>query len=104
MLERRALKRIELNQLALIYVDGVRGVHPCLVMNLHRDGAILHSSTHHTVAFRFALSLDGFNTTRHCRVVWRNGNICGVKLVDQGGVLVERASRTVKRPRNIRAS
>lgn len=45
MLERRTLKRIELNQLALVHVDGVRGVHPCMVMNLHRDGATLHSST-----------------------------------------------------------
>ena len=57
MVERRAIKRIELNQPALVHVDGVRGVHPCLVMNIHRDGAKLHSSTHHTVANNFALSL-----------------------------------------------
>ena len=85
MLERRTLKRIELNQLALVHVDGVRGVHPCMVLNLHRDGATLHSSTHHTAAFKFDLSLDGFKTTKHCRVVWRNGNTCGVKFVDQSG-------------------
>ena len=46
------------------------------------------SSTHHTAAFKFALSLDGFKTTRHCHVVWRNGNTCGVKFVDQGGARV----------------
>jgi hypothetical protein len=85
MRERRTLKRTEIKQLALLHVDGVRGVHPCLVMNLHDDGAKLRSSTHHTAAYRFALSLDGFNTTRHCRVVWRNGYTCGVKFVDQGG-------------------
>ncbi len=84
MRQRRTLKRIEINQLALVHVDGVRGVHPCLVMNLH---AMLHSSTHRTAAFKFALSLDGFNTTRHCRVVWRDGNTCGVEFIDQGGVL-----------------
>ena len=88
MLERRTLKRIELNQLALVHVDGVRGFHPCMVLNLHRDSATLHSSTHHTAAFKFALSLDGFKTTRHCHVVWRNGNTCGVKFVDQGGARV----------------
>jgi hypothetical protein len=88
MLERRTLKRIELNQLALVHVAGVRGFHPCMVLNLHRDGATLHSSTHHTAAFKFALSLDGFKTTRHCHVVWRNGNTCGVKFVDQGGARV----------------
>jgi hypothetical protein len=82
MLERRVLERMEINQLALLYVDGVSGVHPCRVMNLNRDGAMLHSSTHHTAAFKFFLSLDGFKTTQHCRVVWRNGNTCGVKFVD----------------------
>ena len=84
MRERRVFERIEINQLALVHVDGVRGVHPCLVLNFHRDGATLHSSTHHTAAFKFALSLDGFKTTPHCHVVWRNGNTCGVKFVDQG--------------------
>jgi hypothetical protein len=88
MLERRTLERIEINQLALIHVNGVRGVHPCLVMNIHRDGAKLHSSTHHTVAREFALSLDGFNTTRYCRVVWRDGNTCGVKFVDRAGAVI----------------
>jgi hypothetical protein len=86
MFERRALQRIEINQPALLHVDGIRGCHPCLVGNFHSDGAMLHSPTHHTAAFKFDLSLDGFKTTKHCRVVWRNGNACGVKFVDQSGV------------------
>jgi hypothetical protein len=44
---------------------------------------MLQSSTHHTAAFKFDLSFDGFKTTKHCRVVWRNGNTCGVKFFDQ---------------------
>jgi|tagenome__1003787_1003787.scaffolds.fasta_scaffold17183964_2 hypothetical protein len=44
MLERRTLKRIELNQLALVHVAGVRGFHPCMVLNLHRDFAITSPS------------------------------------------------------------
>jgi hypothetical protein len=91
MFERRALERIEINQPALLHVDGIRGYYPCLVVNFHNDGATLHSPTHHSAAFKFDLSLDGFNTTQHCRVVWRNGNTCGVKFVDQGGA---RAART----------
>ena len=83
MFERRALERIAINQSAMLCVDGIRGCHPCLVVDLHHDGATLHSSTHHTAAFKFDLSLDGFKTTMHCRVVWRNGNTCGVKFVDQ---------------------
>src|SRR6476646_3848467 len=71
MIEHRALERIAINQIALLCVDGIRGCHPCLVVNFHRDGATLHSTTHHTTAFKFDLSLDGFKTTKHCRVVWR---------------------------------
>jgi hypothetical protein len=90
MRERRALDRIEINQTALLHVDGIRGCYPCSVMNCHRDGAMLHSSTHHTAASNFDLSLDGFKTTKRCRVLWRNGNTCGVKFVDQSGALTVR--------------
>ena len=89
MIEHRALERIAINQIALLCVDGIRGCHPCLVVNLHDGGATLRSDTHHTAAFKFDLSLDGFKTTMHCRVVWRNGNTCGVEFVDQS-----RASRS----------
>ncbi len=33
MFERRALDRIEISQHALLHVDGIRGCHPCLVVN-----------------------------------------------------------------------
>jgi hypothetical protein len=92
MFERRGLERIAINQLALLCVDGIRGCHPCLVVNFHRDGATLHSSTHHTAAFAFDLSWDIFKTTKHCRVVWRNGNTCGVKFVDQSGTSGEQGT------------
>lgn len=86
MIEHRAIERTDLNQLALLHVDGVRGVHPCLVVNFHEQGARLHSSTFHIVAFEFDLSLDGFKTTKHCHVVWRDRNTCGVEFVDRGRV------------------
>ena len=83
MIERRALERIEINQPAILQVDGIRGCHPCMVVNFHNKGAMVHSPTYHTLAFEFHLSMDGFKTTKHCRVVWRNGNTCGVEFVDQ---------------------
>jgi hypothetical protein len=83
MIERRTLPRAELNQPAMIHVDGVRGVHPCMVTNFHNQGARLHSSTFHTVAFEFDLSFDGFKTTRRCHAVWRDGNSCGVVFVER---------------------
>ena len=92
MVERRVLERLAIDRLALLCVDGIRGCHPCLVVNLHDGGAMLHSETHHTAAFRFDLSLDGFRTTKHCRVVWRNGNTCGVEFVDQSEARASRAA------------
>jgi hypothetical protein len=83
MRERRTLKRIESERLALLHVDGIRGCHPCVVLNIHGEGAMLYSPTHHAAVFNFDVSLDGFKTTKHCRVVWRNGNICGVQFVDR---------------------
>jgi hypothetical protein len=83
MIERRALERIEINQLAMLHLDRVRGVYPCMVMDFHDRGARLHSSTFHIVAFEFDLSFDGFKTTRHCHVVWRDANTCGVEFVDR---------------------
>ena len=44
MIERRALERIAINQPALLCVDGIRGCHPCLVVNLHREGATKRQS------------------------------------------------------------
>ena len=83
MIERRNVDRAQIDQLALVHVDGIRGCHPCRVFNINDGGAMLYSSTYHTAAFKFDLSLDGFRTTKHCRVVWRNGNACGVKFVDR---------------------
>ena len=59
MPERRTIGRNEIDQLALLHVGGIPGCHPCSVLNFHRDGAKLRSSTHHTAAIKFDLSLDG---------------------------------------------
>jgi hypothetical protein len=82
VIERRALERIEVNQLAMLHLEGVRGVYPCMVMNFHNWGARLHCSSFHIVTFEFDLSFDGFNTAKHCHVVWRDGNSCGVEFVE----------------------
>ena len=82
MVELRAQQRTSIDCLALLHVYGVRGVHPCRVLNFHDHGAALHCSTHYVAAFEFDLSLDGFKTTKHCHVVWRDGNACGVEFID----------------------
>jgi hypothetical protein len=92
MIERRALERVEVHQLAMLHVDGVCGVHPCRVENFHDQGARLQSSTFHIAAFEFDLSLDGFKTTRRCHVAWRDGNTCGVEFVERKPARVARAA------------
>ena len=71
MIERRALERTEINQPAMLHLDGVRGVYPCMVINFHNQGARLHSSTFHIVTFEFNLSLDGFRSTN--TAMWCGG-------------------------------
>jgi hypothetical protein len=78
MIERRALERIQLNQLALLSFSGIPGVHPCLVRNLHMRGAGLYSNSFHFFANDFLMSFDGFRSSTHCHVVWRRGDECGV--------------------------
>ena len=82
MIERRSLERIEINQPAMLHLDRIRGIYPCIVVNFHNQGARLSCSTFHIVAFEFDLSFDGFNTTKHCHVVWRDRNSCGVEFVE----------------------
>jgi hypothetical protein len=80
---RRDVERVKINQLALLHVNGLRGVYPCTVVDFWGNGAMLHSRSYHTAAFDFYLSFDGFKTTKHRHVVWRAGNTCGVEFVDR---------------------
>ena len=83
MVELRAQQRTSIDCLALLHVYGVRGVHPCRVLNFHDHGAALHCSTHYVAAFEFDLSFNGFKTAKHCHVVWRDGKACGVEFIDR---------------------
>ena len=80
MIERRALERTPLNQLALVAFDGIRGVHPASVRNITAAGACI-SMPHDFLASEFKLSFDGFHRTIVCRVVWRTGELYGVSFV-----------------------
>jgi hypothetical protein len=81
MPERRALLRIPIDRAALIHFAGIPGVHPCVVENLHFEGACISARPYYIFADDFDLSLDGFKTTIRCRVVWKHGHRCGVKFV-----------------------
>ncbi|WP_442869217.1 PilZ domain-containing protein [Bradyrhizobium sp. CCBAU 11357] len=78
MLDRRASKRLSVNQPALLRIREIRGVHPCVVRNLSEEGACL-SSPVHIFADELDLSVDGFKSTLRCQVVWRDEHLYGVK-------------------------
>jgi hypothetical protein len=80
MIERRALERTSLNQLALVALNGIPGVHPVTVCNISAAGACI-AMPRHLRASEFKLSFDGFHRTIVCRVVWKTGELCGVCFV-----------------------
>ncbi|MBR0774205.1 PilZ domain-containing protein [Bradyrhizobium diazoefficiens] len=80
MIERRALERTPLNQLALVVFDGIPGVHPATVRNISAAGACI-SIPHPFFASEFKLSFDGFHRTIVCRVVWKGEGMYGVSFV-----------------------
>ena len=81
MIERRALERIKINQPAMLHFDRISAVHFCVVRDVTDQGAQFHCPFY-IFSSDLDLSLDGFKTTRRCRVVWRRGTTCGVTFVD----------------------
>jgi hypothetical protein len=82
MIESRRLQRVPINQLAMLHLDGIPGIHPCLVRDFHDQGAGLELRWSRIFAKRFDLSFDGFKTTKRCRLVWHDKNVCGVEFID----------------------
>ncbi|MBR0851679.1 PilZ domain-containing protein [Bradyrhizobium diazoefficiens] len=80
MIERRALERIQLDQLALVASDGIRGAHPATVRNISSSGACI-SIPPYFFASAFKLSFDGFHRSVPCRVMWKTEELCGVSFV-----------------------
>lgn len=83
MIERRALKRVATKRLALHYVKGFPGVHPCIVKDLNTGGAGLQSDWCPASAGKLVLSFDGFWSSIYCRIVWRSGSDLGVVFINR---------------------
>lgn len=82
MIERRALDRIPIHQLALVAFDGIRGAHPASVRDISAFGACI-STPYYIFAHEFQLSFDGFPKSFICRVVWKKETLCGVLFVSR---------------------
>jgi len=72
------------SQTAMLCFPGVRGIHPCVVENVHAGGACISSGSYYILFDDFELSFDGFKTSVSCHVVWRNDNRCGVRFSGRG--------------------
>jgi hypothetical protein len=68
----------------MLYFPGVRGVHPCVVKNIHPEGgACIGTPSYCVFAEDFYLSFDGFKSAVTCHVAWRNDHQCGVQFVER---------------------
>ena len=56
---------------------------PCMVTDISEGGARLYSEIEMPPVFTLAVSGDGVNVRRECRVVWRLGGELGVKFIDR---------------------
>jgi hypothetical protein len=79
-MERRALPREIINAPALLYFDGIMGLHPCVVRDISAFGACL-SAPYYIFASEFDLLFSGFHKTLACRLVWRRATLSGVAFV-----------------------
>jgi hypothetical protein len=85
--ERRALPREVINLPAMLYFDGISGIHPCVVRDINASGACL-STPYYIFAREFDLFINGFHKTLACRVVWRRATLSGVVFVLRAPKLV----------------
>lgn len=78
MRERRARPRTVISRQALVHFKGQRSVFPCHVRDIAPAGAGVRLQEVHLFPLEFDLSFDGFRTTQHCKVIWRDNYFCGV--------------------------
>ena len=81
--ERRAVERRRVNGGALLVIPGIRGVHPCSLRDMSSQGASLRLNGNMLLATEFKFSLDGLYTTSTCRLVWRDRDFVGVRILDE---------------------
>ena len=83
--ERRALGRRRVSAGALLVIPGIRGIHSCALRDISQQGASLRLNGIKVLATEFWLSLDGLHTTLACRLVWRDDDFVGVRILDKVG-------------------
>jgi len=79
--ERRKNARRKVNRVAQFYTEPGHLPRSCMVTNISDSGARLYSDIDMPPQFILAVSGDGVNMQRECRVIWRLGGELGVEFV-----------------------
>jgi PilZ domain-containing protein len=83
--ERRKIARRVINRVAQFQTDDGSLPRSCMITDISEGGARLYSETDMPQKFTLAVSSDGGDSRRECRVVWRLGRELGVEFVDRVG-------------------
>ena len=96
--DRRDLQRTRVLRNAKIIVPRLSSVISCTVKNLNSGGACLKLANTFGVPETFDLTFEHGRTRRPCRVVWRTGDMLGVKFEPaEGATEISAAQRALSR-------
>jgi hypothetical protein len=79
--ERRSIGRTSVNRNALMFLSSQAGVHACCVRDVTNLGAGIRLAGLKILPLDFDLSFDNFRTMRKCRLIWREDDLIGVRLI-----------------------
>ena len=77
--DRRAVGRASAKRGALLFFRGQAGARGCHVADISDRGAKLRTHNISVLPNTFELTLDNFETTRRCRLIWRSGDLVGIE-------------------------
>lgn len=81
--ERRKAKRRIINRVAQYYSGLGALPRTCMITDISDGGARLYADADMPETFTLAVSAEGGDTRRQCRVVWRLGGEVGVAFTDR---------------------
>ena len=83
MVERRAIARTTIAKNALLFFDKQLGVFSCHVHDIAKGGAGIQLQDLDLLPLDFELTFDNFHNVYRCQIVWRHGNLVGVRFQDR---------------------
>jgi hypothetical protein len=79
--ERRSIGRTSVNRNALMFLSSQASVHACCVRDVTNLGGGIRLAGLKILPLDFDFSFDNFRTIRKCRLIWREDDFIGVRLI-----------------------